>query len=103
MKNKTAYIIEITSISYGTLGTCCRQSNIFNSNTTSYEHLDVVKSQWVRFLEQSSVTFHSWVDAWLAFVYDKQAQINKQTRLIDQSTKSHTNKDGYSVYKYEYP
>lgn len=73
---QTTYLL--TNISYGTLLTCCRQSSIYTSIDASYDQLDLVRKDWIKFLFNipSPIPYKTWVDAWLAFTLFKQHNEN---------------------------
>jgi hypothetical protein len=61
----------ITSISYGTLLTCCRQSIPFHNITNKYVDLDKVVATWKSYLFSNAENINkpeSWVDEWNAFI-----------------------------------
>jgi hypothetical protein len=72
--SKKIDILALTSISNGTLLTCCRQSCTFNSIDSTYDELNKVRQEWIDYLDTINIPFATWVDAWLAFTYFKQSR-----------------------------
>jgi hypothetical protein len=72
--SKKSEILALTNISNGTLLRCCRQSSTFNSIDSTYDELNTVRQEWIDYLGTLSITFATWVEAWLAFTHFKQSR-----------------------------
>jgi hypothetical protein len=82
-------ILELTSISNGTLTTSCRQSAVFSKLHNSFDELDLVREAWRAFLRSPhtfSAKYPDWVSAWEAFVRFSQTNaitLARNALLID--------------------
>lgn len=68
-------MLNLTSISNGTLSVICRRTELFSYVSGNYDNLNEVRAAWRVFLYNlsSGTSYFNWVDAWYAFVeYSKE-------------------------------
>lgn len=103
---------QFTTISNGTLLTCCRESKAFSNIRNHFMHLDNLRGAWFCYLidnvkSDNPVHFDTWMDAWNSFeAYARTTAINEYEKLLVKkfegklirTIKPTKNHDGYTVY-----